>query len=314
MRRVEHQESIEVADAIDKLTRRADPAGDDAREGPLSLHRIVVAIDGSESARQAITWTAELAAAFGSKVWLIHVLPPAVPATYFDSGYGIGESAAYLDTLAAQGKDLLDHAVVALAKDDVVAEPEMPSGHATAEIIRTAKEKRADLVILGSHGRDAIGRLVLGSVADGVKNHVRASVLIAKTFPPPERILVATDGSRASKRAAALAMRLRKAFAANMTILHVADMPLHGPPESGRKAFEAAFEGLDPVWNDRKIGFDVEFGRPAERIEERIRLEQSGLVVVGSRGLSPLKTLVTGSVSNRISHETNASVLIVREG
>lgn len=314
MKHIERQESHEVSNAIDRLTRGAMDAPPSRREAPLSLRRVMAAIDDSEPSRQALAWTAEIGRAFGSNVDVVHVLPPAIPTTSFDFGYSMGEPAAHLETLAKQGQDLLDQAVAMLAKSDVLATRHMPTGHPTAEIARLVKAKKTDLVVLGSHGRNALGRLLLGSVADGVKHNVVASVLVAKGFPPPDRILVAADGSHASKRAAALGLRLRRAWGARTTILHVVDMPLYGPPESGRKVFEEAFKGLDPVWNDRKVEFDIEFGHPAERIIERARLETSGLIVMGSRGLSPLKTFTVGSVSSRVSHEAATSVLIVKEG
>ncbi|MBI4392959.1 MAG: universal stress protein [Euryarchaeota archaeon] len=313
MPRVDRDESAEVGAAIEGLTRMRDQAPAGRKAAPLALRKILLAIDEFEGSQKAIAWTPALAGAFGSKVLVAHVLPSAVPSAPIDFGYGLGESASLLQELSKRGQGTVDNALGVLSRHGVTGTPLFSSGHPVAEIVRLAKNERVDLVVVGSHGRGAVGRLLLGSVADGVKNHVRASVLIAKGYPPPERILVATDGSRASKRAAALGMRLRRAFDASMTVLHVADMLLYGPPETGRKAFEAAFEGLDPVWNERKMTFDIESGHAAERIIERARLEESDLVILGSRGLSPLKTLVAGSVSDRVSHESNTSILIVKE-
>jgi len=57
-------------------------------------------------------------------------------------------------------------------------------GDAAAEIVRVAKERKVDLIVLASHGRTGLGRILFGSTAEAVVRHAPCPVLVVK--PPPE--------------------------------------------------------------------------------------------------------------------------------
>lgn len=204
--------SPDLSGAIDRLTFEAGRRERRSRkpEGPLAFHRVVVAVDGSESARHALGWARELGALFRSEVTVAHVVPsPDMTDRYLAAlgALGGGSAAGRLaDEFEQRGRELVDAAVQELAKADVPAKPALVFGPAALGIVRVATKEHADLVVLGSHGRGPLGRAFLGSVADTVKDHVRGSILLARTPVPPLRVLAATDGSRASKRAAAIAL------------------------------------------------------------------------------------------------------------
>jgi nucleotide-binding universal stress UspA family protein len=108
---------------------------------------------------------------------LIHVINPAeiwVP----DSGF----PAAELVTMAKQdGKGLLAGFRQRLAQDQPPPLEFMPVGKPASEIVKSAKEWPADVIVIGSHGRSVLERVLLGSVAEAVLRHAPCSVLVIRT-------------------------------------------------------------------------------------------------------------------------------------
>ncbi len=119
----------------------------------------------------------ELANALQSDVALIHVVDPAV-------GLGVegGISAGELVAMAEQDAKGLLASVASRAGSKRPAREFVPVGNAAAEIVKTAKDWPADLIVIGGHGRGRIERALLGSVADAVLRHAPCPVLIV----PPE--------------------------------------------------------------------------------------------------------------------------------
>lgn len=305
----------ELHDAIDRLTfdaaRRAGAAG--LAYPPRQVRRIVTAFDGSEASKHALAWTRELAALFGAKVSLITVqVPPYVSDAMGAPAWWppIAEDYAHEQ---AESRAQLDQAFAALRAEGIDGEAVLMAGSPVQEIVRLCRDRQADLVVLGSHSRKAVGRLFLGSVADGVKNHVDASVLITRTPPPVHRILIATDGSSASKRAASWAALIASRWHARATILHVLETPARARTIPEKKVLRETVEELGLVAEGARFSYALDVGAPAEAIVQAALSRECGLVVMGSRGLGAFTSVVAGSVSNRVSHESPVSVLLVKE-
>lgn len=288
---------------------------------PLAFKRIVAAIDDSAASRHVLAWTEEIARAFGADVWVAHALPSLRELAPYDAAFGWqglagwpGASAVVKDA-DAQGRDLVERAAASLRNRGMRAQGVVASGgSAVDEIARIAAAQDADLVVVGTHERGLAGRVLLGSVADGLKNHVAASVLVAKNAPHPARILLATDGSRLSKRAAAIGVRLAREWKAWPTLLHVLPPAVYGPNfVVDKDELKRDFRTLDLFGGELSVEYDLWSGQPGAAIVKAATEGDYGLVVMGSRGLSGLRSLVAGSVSNRVAHEAPASVLIVKE-
>jgi nucleotide-binding universal stress UspA family protein len=78
-------------------------------------------------------------------------------------------------------------------------------GSPAREVLRVAEEWKPDLVVVGSHGRSALGRFLLGSVSQKVLNEARSSVRVARSRvevePTPARLLIGVDGSQGAEAA-----------------------------------------------------------------------------------------------------------------
>jgi nucleotide-binding universal stress UspA family protein len=145
-----------------------------------------------------------------------------------------------------------------------------------------------------------------------------------------KKILLATDGSDGSLDAARfLGEWIQSQPEAHVTILHVAHVPrsFYITDEYGNKVTpEVPMDVMirrsaEPIMRktlsalglpEERTAVEVQVGEPAEEIVDLARLEGYDVVVMGSRGLSPVKELILGSVSHRVLHTAPCPVLIVR--
>jgi nucleotide-binding universal stress UspA family protein len=138
---------------------------------------ILVPVDGSTTAGRAIGKALGVAQAFNSTVTLIYVIDP-----YAFSGMGTDLSygqAHYLSAATAEAEQALHAAREVFAAQGIQAKTSVVEGHAVYRAILDAAEAvDADLVVMGSHGRHGLEKLVLGSVTAQVLSHTHLSVLV----------------------------------------------------------------------------------------------------------------------------------------
>jgi nucleotide-binding universal stress UspA family protein len=150
------------------------------REEPTMYERILVAVDGSAASARAVSHAIALGKAFGAQLRILHVV---------DMGWlAVGPELA-IDThgiaaarRAAGEKDLalaLEQARAAgLEPESRLVETGAPGQRLPAQIVEEAQAWRADLIVLGTHGRGGAERLFLGSVAEGVARRASVPVLL----------------------------------------------------------------------------------------------------------------------------------------
>jgi nucleotide-binding universal stress UspA family protein len=132
--------------------------------------RILVAYDGSEPARRALARVARFVP--GASVAIVSVAEP----IYRDARYtGFADP----DEEKRQ-KDALEEARAVLAESGIEATTAAPVGKAADEIVRTATEAEANLIVLGARGLNPVKRLVLGSVSTKVLHEAPCDVLVVK--------------------------------------------------------------------------------------------------------------------------------------
>lgn len=145
------------------------------------MNTILLATDGSVSARAATTEAIELAKATG---WPLHVLT--VWDLPFVAGYGYapGSYVPLQELCEAEEEhagEVVKQAVASATKAGVTATSSIRKGYAAEEICEAAEELGAALVIMGAHGWGAFKRLVFGSVSTGVLHHAKCPVLVVRT-------------------------------------------------------------------------------------------------------------------------------------
>jgi nucleotide-binding universal stress UspA family protein len=155
---------------------RCGHGADREPQAAMTLPRhIVVATDFSDTAARALDFAVELAAKLDARVHLLHVLgitELGVPEL------GVALTSTMMQSIVASGEKQLDREVA--ARPGAKIETLLRSGDVRAEILHTAAQVGAELVVLGTHGRRGVGRAVLGSVAEHVLRHARCPVLIIR--------------------------------------------------------------------------------------------------------------------------------------
>lgn len=140
---------------------------------------ILVPVDGSSTAGQAINKAIAMAEAFKSAVTVIYVIDPyAFTGVGADFSYGQAE---YLSAASAEANEAIKHAKQAFQDHGITVTASVVEGHAIYRgILETAESVGADLLVMGSHGRRGLERLVLGSVTAQVLSHAHLPVLVVR--------------------------------------------------------------------------------------------------------------------------------------
>ncbi len=145
----------------------------------MKIERILSATDFSESSNAAIDCASRFASAAGARMYFVHVdslldirlptFPPDLAGGYYDAPWG-HERHEIRQRLAA----------VVPTVPNVAYEHYYLTGWPAAQILKLAEQERIDLIVMGSHGRSGLSRLVMGSVAEGVMRGANCPVLIVK--------------------------------------------------------------------------------------------------------------------------------------
>jgi nucleotide-binding universal stress UspA family protein len=131
------------------------------------IRRVLHPTDFSRTSGAAFTQALDLAKTSKAELLVVHVLAPAVPMV----GDGYVSPEVYEDLVAsarAYGKKNLDALVAKAKKAGVRAKSLLLEGAPHEQIVRTARRQRADLIVMGTHGRTGLAKLFLGSVAGRV--------------------------------------------------------------------------------------------------------------------------------------------------
>lgn len=140
---------------------------------------ILVPVDGSETSMLAVSKASGLALAFGSRITLIHVVDN-YPFIGVGADYALGQT-EYLTAATSSANQALARGVDTLAAQGLHSDQRVIEGHVVHEgIIDTALALDCDLIVMGSHGRSGIEKLLLGSVTQRVLQDATMPVLVVK--------------------------------------------------------------------------------------------------------------------------------------
>jgi nucleotide-binding universal stress UspA family protein len=139
------------------------------------MKRILIAIDGSPVAAHAAEVGIELARALEAEVGFVHVLDPSL--------YAIPNSSVSASELLAVSERDRKRLLAEFRERAALAPTALEfarEGKPADEIVSSAQEWQADMIVVGSHGRGGLGRALLGSVADSVTRHAPCPVLVVR--------------------------------------------------------------------------------------------------------------------------------------
>lgn len=142
---------------------------------------IVVPVDGSDTAMQAVEKAAGLAQAFGSRITLVSVVDN-YPFTGLGGDYVFGQ-AEYLNAAKANASAALERARAMLQEKGIQSDDLVVEDHVIHDgILNTVTSGDADLIVMGSHGRHGLEKLLLGSVTLRVLGRSPVPVLVVRTL------------------------------------------------------------------------------------------------------------------------------------
>jgi nucleotide-binding universal stress UspA family protein len=150
----------------------------------MNVQTILLPTDFSDCANFALPYAANIARATGASLICLHVVETVVPAV----GYtGMSEPLPIGD-ISGQLEDSAERELPKFAESEACSglkvEELIVHGEAATEIVRVAKERSVDLIVVSSHGRTGWGRILFGSTAEAVVRHAECPVLVVK--PPAE--------------------------------------------------------------------------------------------------------------------------------
>lgn len=148
----------------------------------MEIHTILAPVDFSEHSNAALDWALTLATPWRAHVLMLHVVSlPTDPPLIMETSVNLSDLEAALKAEAeARARTLLEQ----MKNRTVPIEVRVILGQPFSDICRIATEEKADLIVMGSHGRGGLSRALLGSVAERVVRHASCPVLVVKKGAP----------------------------------------------------------------------------------------------------------------------------------
>jgi len=305
--------------------------------------RILIAYDGSSSSEMAIRDLARAGLPHSAQALVLSVadvfVPPksenGAPALPKELEAAIVRAHAELNRAVEQARQMAQQAcqTVQAMFPDWEVQFEGVSGSPGWSIIQKAEEWSAGLIVVGSQGRSAVNRLLLGSVSLQVLENARCSVRIGRSgIQPAEhrvRLIVGVDGSPDAERAVQAIAARQWHKETKVRLVAVVDKRLSAvfaPLLPGLGRWVAPGDPDEHAWVRRmtesagailsQSGLNVSTlvldGDPKQILLREAEAWQADCIFVGARGLSALERLLLGSVSTAISTRAPCSVEVVR--
>ncbi len=296
--------------------------------------KILLATDGSDYADTALDFLLRFPFPDDCSVILLSVIDKRVFVDAAEVELTQAQSDALhavRNTVREETEAFLDAAAQRVRERGWAVTVQLRTGDVAEEIILATEESQVDLVVVGEHGLAPVRRFLLGGVSSQVLMYAACSVLIVKQPGPgdlqPEswRLLLAYNDSAPARRALELCSSLPLGEAVAMEVVTV--LPLI----TGFR--QDIHQHMDPVWQQKKIAARAaldgavvrlrgrlpevtsqlrEGASSAHEIIEAAEAAGSNLIVLGSKGKSPLQRVLLGSMTGNVARHAPCSVLVVR--
>lgn len=299
----------------------------------MEISRILYPTDFSDHAEKALPHALFLAEEFGAELHMFHavVLHAADPANP-ELAFPDLESA--YEEIHRWAVDRMEEAAPEERRPEVKVVKAQDRGIAPAPtIVEYAVGHDIDLVVMGTHGRRGVRRMLLGSVAEEVLRTVPCPVLTVRpgegreTPHRPERILVPVDFSEHADLALEKGAELARRSGARLDILHVIPElsypdPYFADAAAIRAMTRAAQEQVPEALQEKvsasvgdgglEVQTHMEVGSPASTIVDVSEELESDMIVISSHGRTGLKRIFLGSVAEGVVRRATCPVFTVK--
>ena len=302
----------------------------------ITIRRILCPVDFSDHSRQALDHALAIAAWYDATVTVLHV-SPVMPVAAYVSGSGLP---AYV-TMTADARNALVASMRRFAEREAPAgapvEVEVAEGGIPETILARSSALPADLLVLGTHGRSGFNRWLLGSVTEKL---VRTALCPVLTVPRAiedavpialRRIVCAIDFSDCSMTALDYAMSFAQEARAQLTVVHVIELP----PDIPREVHETVRAGPRNLTEYIAAAEEEGRARLSDAVPERLRASiavdtvlaagkpyreilrvasehQADLLVVGVHGRGAIDRLFFGSTTQHLVRQAACPVLTLK--
>jgi nucleotide-binding universal stress UspA family protein len=299
-------------------------------QDPLCLTNIVVPLDLSLESLRALDFAFPLGQRFGARLHLVHVFEGA-------HQFATVATSPLLWSEAEAKRHLADEVELIFGARPRGEDCHLRVGPAPREIVAAARELRADLIVIATHGRSGWRHLALGSTTEKVIRSANCPVLVVREkMPGPvrrtnqgivlQKILVPVDFSECALDGARYASVFATAVGADLLLLHVVRPRPHqieesrGPAQHWSQELKDAVldaeDQLDTLVNGLpllgiKAETEVEVGVPAEKLAMESRRAAVDLIITSTHGYSGLRHALLGSIAEELAREAGCPVLIV---
>jgi len=312
------------------------------REGSLkppcaiSVKNVLFATDFSATSEAALPYAAAICRHFGSTLHAVHVLSDA-GLLMMTGGVDYVSMGTIYEDAHSEAKEKLD--AIAQTLHGVPYHSHVRHGQVWMNLASVIEANEIDLIVLGTHGRTGLGKLLLGSVAENILRHAPCPVLTVgpkvsgharlpafsaahgRDMAPLElelqEIVCATNFAQNAERVAGEAVRLAEEFRARLTLVHVIEDYTRlgqrpGPIEEGiRRLRSLVPDGAALQYPADTV---LEFGAVPERILKVASEREADMIVLGARSAADVGgTHIPWSSAHHVIANAHCPVLTIRE-
>jgi nucleotide-binding universal stress UspA family protein len=310
----------------------AEPEG--KRKSFVSIRNVLFATDFSATSEAALPYAAAICRRFGATLHAVHVLSEA-SLLMMTGGVDYVSMGTIYDDARNEAKERLEH--IGDCLEGVPHRSYVRHGQVWNNLECIIGENEIDLIVLGTHGRTGLGKLLLGSVAEDILRHAACPVLTvgpkvsghaklpsiadAHDVAPPEleirEIVCATNFGRNSNVVADAAVSLAEEFRARLALLHVIEdyTQLGRKPEPMEEGLRR-LQGLVPAGAPLQYApeFVLEFGSAPEQILKVASDREADIIVLGARSSAEIGTShFPWSSAHHVIARAYCPVLTIRE-
>lgn len=295
----------------------------------MNVKKILLPTDFSDCCKEAFDYAVYWAQHFDAELHMLHAIVlheegTKAPVQMFEN------TQQYIEKAATTEMTRLVHQ---LESNSLKVRKVQKRGISVAPVVlEYAEENEIDLIVLGTHGRRGIQRLLLGSVAEEVVRLAPCPVMTiraSETARKPDsvkNILVPIDFSEHSRQSLAAAGQIATIYGAKIQVLHVIQETVHPSfyvtgktsvfdlvPDIRKKATEALKKAVhESVGAAVEADLFVREGRPSAEITKSVTDYRSDLIVIATHGLTGIESMMVGSAAERVVRMAPCPVLTVK--
>jgi nucleotide-binding universal stress UspA family protein len=277
--------------------------------------KILVAVDGSDSSRNAFRQACRIARDDKSWITVLTAIP-----LFEDQFDVLSMKEKVTRTLLEEGEKILTGIIRISKEEDTFIRPMLKKGSPFEVILDTVAEENYDLIVMGRRGLSNIERALVGSVTASVIAHSSRDVLVVPNDATLgwKNILLPTDGSKYSAIASNKALELANSYGSSLLAVSIVDVTEEfytEAPDAVEELIRKAkrfVEDIKKRANGLNIHTLVKEGETYEVITNLARESVSDVIVMGSHGRTGVKRFLIGNVTEKVIGYAPCPVLIVK--